>query len=255
MITPTQISFPNEQFTDETSDKFVKLLSECPQLDDLNLRYSTFPETKLCTAINALAMCLWLKHLNLSCQLRMNEPAWRVLGRSLKFTPIESLDISHSNIDGNSLTLMLAPLSKHTSLQRMRLDCNPIKSAGAEAIETFLQRNTSLTDLQLFGCDIGTGGSKSIATALQNNSTLQNLNLHANDLRDEGMICISMALRINLHLKNINLEHNHCTPISGAHLLETRQQHNFSLEWINVKSNHFGKGIEKAMRQKPLKNN
>ena len=153
--------------------------------------------------------------------------------------------VALTKMTGATVTDMLAPQLRHSSLRRLVLTNCGIGVLGAKALAEVLSETATapappLRHLNLYCCNIGAAGGRALGEMLRHNHTLRSLDLGFNNLCDEGAIAVARALqRGNATLKELSLARNNIRT-DACRELGTMLEKNSCLESLSVADNDFG---------------
>ncbi|KAL7542288.1 hypothetical protein ACHAXR_011638 [Thalassiosira sp. AJA248-18] len=101
------------------------------------------------------------------------------------------------------------------NLTHIDLNCNYIKTQGANLIAAYLERNPILSDLNLESNRIPSSAAKVLSCALKKNTNLQHLNLSYNSLSNKCIPFFADALKNNTSLLSLDLVGNNIKVDTG----------------------------------------
>ncbi len=172
-----------------------------------------------------------------------------------------ALNLSHNALGPSSAAAIATFLkSDACSLQRLSLEGNRLKDAGAVSLASGLALNQSLEQLSCCYCRIRPKGLSALAAALQSpTSALEALDVSQNEVcglnkygegwfSASGMISLAQALANNAGLTELNLSHNALLD-DGAVALASCLKDNSSLRNLDLSSCGIGnRGIDSFAR-------
>ena len=132
----------------------------------------------------------------------------------------ESIDLSHKDINDDTLCLISFGLCNSTTVQILDLSCNRITDDGAVIISDCFKGNYSLHTLILSRNRISYKGTKEIAEMIKVNKVIQKLDMSCNNISDDGAVAISESLKTNNVLQELSLSNNQITSKGAKKIAE-----------------------------------
>ena len=148
----------------------------------------------------------------------------------------ESIDLSHKDINDDTLCLISFGLCNSTTVQILDLSCNRITDDGAVIISDCFKGNYSLHTLILSRNRISYKGTKEIAEMIKVNKVIQKLDMSCNNISDDGAVAISESLKTNNVLQELSLSNNQITS-KGAKKIAEALRANKCLHKLDISHN------------------
>ena len=150
---------------------------------------------------------------------------------------IKSLHLSGNNIGFEGAIAICATLQYNRTLRQLSLDNCNIGSRGCEAIATGLSSNQTMKGLAISRNDIDDVGAVALGSACRNNESLIWLLLDHNRIGHNGCIAMADGLQTNCSLRVLHLMENDVGSVGAGALIESMNQGNESLLYINLSQN------------------
>ena len=179
------------------------------RLTELDLKDKQLSTESFLPLADNLKLESTLKYLNLSHNA-IGHPeghTGRLIGRWLSQHPIETLDLSHTNLTPADLIALAESIAHHPKLKHLDLSHNPLDDAAIQALAQALSQNTQLEHLNLSHNPISSQGHQALAGALGPHPTLDTLNLSHTNIDAQSAQAIGQCLQQNQTLTELNLSH------------------------------------------------
>ena len=135
------------------------------------------------------------------------------LAQGLKFSSIQNLDLSDTEIDVEGARAIAKMLKSNTSIQELNLSFNSIGDEGATSIASVLDGNSTLHSLKMRRNGIGNKGAFAFAAKLPRMRGLKELVMIKNSIDQDGAAALLKGLRFNMELEYLHVEDKVSEPI------------------------------------------
>ena len=273
LLNLTKFIFSCNTITKEMADEVSEFLSNCANLQTLDLSYTNLQTAGSIDVLNAVVVTL--KHFNICGNLISSHAADKIAVFLSDNDELEELDLScndlqESGIDNILKSLCISNLTKlnirdnnittdlenvastlisATKLVELDLSCNkysasPMNSFSYASNAIFV----NLTKLNISGSKIGNGTAVvTLANSLADNTNLKEFNLSDNDLNAEGLSKLLHELKMSTLIK-FNISHNNVSD-KAADDIETFLSTNPKLKDLDLSHNNLqSAGIIKICR-------
>lgn len=123
---------------------------------------------------------------------------------------IQCLELPGCNIGPTGCRFLTRFLSSSTTVEKVKLDFNPLGDEGALEISSALRWNASVTSLSMEYCSIGPLGAEGIASCVIKGSNVRILSLRGNPLGDVGIESLGQAMCVGTKLEEADFADTAC---------------------------------------------
>ena len=237
-----KLNISHTKIDEQAVDYINKLLSQNPDLEELDLSCNKLQVTGTIRLLNVIQTTSRLKMLDISNNY-LNYAASHGIATFLSHNAqLKELDLSYNNLEARGAKIICKGMGNLLSLTKFNVSNNNISSEAADDIAVVLSKNKSLKELDLSYNNLEPLGSLCIFNSLKETRNLTKLNVCGIGMTNIVAHDITTVLNNNKNLKKLDLSHNNIQTEGASYIFKNTTTKN--LQKLNISYNNITDDVD-----------